>query len=218
MPSQRRWIRENFAPGGRIYGGPSYQMGATDATAPITTATVRKAKAALLVMRASLGRWLNYRITNDRTGVTQDLAAKRAVTEQRIATKLYSLLCEVFDSTALPSPDVSANPNAAVELAQIAMSGQLPSSQSSPGAQGFSWVWPVVAVVGIVAFVIITKINSDADLAAQQEHDACIQSGACTDYGFWLKAGGVAMIAWLAWDKFGLRELATRKRKRLSEA
>jgi len=185
---------------------------ADDTTAPITTATVRKAKAALLVMRASLGRWLNYRLTNDQNGVSSTLASQRAITEQRLATKLYSLLAEIFDPTTLPDPNLADNPDAAVQLAQIAISGQLPSEQTQPAAQGMSWLWPVVAIVGIVAFVIITQINDDADLAAQQEHDACIQSGACTDYGFWLKVGAVGVIAWLAWDKFGLREFVTKKR------
>jgi hypothetical protein len=72
------------------------------------------------------------------------------------------------------------------------------------------WLWPVL-IVGAVFLAVTQAISSAADVAKDHEEKACIQAGACTDYGFWLKAGGIAMLAWLAWNKLGGREIFTRK-------
>jgi hypothetical protein len=53
---------------------------------------------------------------------------------------------------------------------------------------------------------VTTAIKTAADVAKDKEEKACIQAGACTDYGFWLKAGGVTALLWLAWRELGLRE------------
>ncbi len=52
--------------------------------------------------------------------------------------------------------------------------------------------------------MVTTAIKTAADVAKDSEEKACIMAGACTDYGFWLKAGGVTALAWFAWRELGL--------------
>lgn len=199
--------------------------------APITAAQAAQAKAELARMQRSLTAWLGYRTLNDRGAAGQivpqavlkrpgarpvppevlalRLRRERAAYEQGLADDLHALLSEVFDPAQLPSPNVAANPNAAVALAQIAIAGKLPGTAAAASPQGFFWVWPVVIVVGAIVFAISSKIRSDADVAKEKEHYACIQAGYCTDSGFWLKIGAVGFLGWLAWDKLGLGERLT---------
>ena len=195
-------------------------------TAPITSAQAQAAKRELGKMKRSLVAWLKFRATNDQVAagaavpnaalrhpgkvpttpavLAAKLARTRPATEAMLADRLYQLLAEVFDPTSLPCPDVTTNPNAAVQLAQIAVSGQLPSSSSAPAAAGAWWVWPAVIVAGAIAIVLITEIQTSADVAKNQEQIACIEAGKCTDSGFWLKVGAIAVVGWIVWDKMGL--------------
>lgn len=170
-------------------------------------------------MRRALGGWLKYRTLNDRVlaGTARTRVplsfAQRAVaqgrdraTEQDLATKMAALLSQIMPGAALPEADLSMNPNGAVDLAQIALRGG--AQVSSPtatgsimGAGGVPW-WPVLIVGGLL-LTVTTAIRSAADVARDREEKACIQAGACTDYGFWLKAGGVAILAWVLWDRLG---------------
>ena len=218
----------------RIYGSPSYAMGdeavvKAAANAPVTSATAQKGKAELAKMRRSLRAWLKYRTLNNavaagtafkpaalkRPGfkpMTKEqfaayvarIKTQRAADEQELATKLYQLLSEVFDPSALPDPDLGQNPTAAVQLAKIAIAGTLPGEVAAPEAQGFSWMWPLVAVIGIIAITIMTQIKNSADVAKEKERLECIKAGACTDTGFFLKVGAAVVIGWFLWDKVGV--------------
>lgn len=130
--------------------------------------------------------------------------AQRAADEQRLATQLYPLLAEVFDASTLPSADVSKNPDAAVQLAEIAITGKPSSIAHTPEAQGLIWLWPVAIVAGAAALVITSAIRNQAELAAERERLECIKAGACTDTGFWLKWGAIVVGGWIAWDKLGV--------------
>lgn len=173
-------------------------------------------------MRSALKSWLKYRLTNDEVAAGKRpaklppqyaaayvQAGRDAALEKRLALRLHALLSEALDVQQLPDPN---KPGAAVQLASIAVSGATPAEASSPTAQGIFWLWPVAVVVGAVLFTLVTKIRSDAEVLKERERIECIKSGACTDYGFWLKVGSVAVIAYLAWEKFGLKEAVARWR------
>jgi hypothetical protein len=216
-----------------MYGSHNYSMGASDealvnaaATAPITKAGAQQAKVELNRMRSALSAWLKYRAINDDVAsgkrvpqamlkkpgakpmppqaMALRLRTQRLGDEATLATNLHTLLAEVFDGATLPDPDLKKNPNAAVELAKIAIAGKLPSEASSPAAAGFIWMWPLVIVVGAIALVVMSKIRSDAEVAKEREHNECVASGACTDSGFWLKVAAVGFIGWLVWDRMGV--------------
>ncbi|HZJ67637.1 MAG TPA: hypothetical protein VFD36_29240 [Kofleriaceae bacterium] len=219
----------------RIYGSPSYSMGdaggklaAAAANAPVTQAQAQRGKVELARMRGALKQWLKYRATLDafvagkpiappammspgqKKGLIKHspatLRAARAGHEQQLAIQIHQLLSEIFDEASLPDPDVSKNPNAAVQLAMIAVSGKLPGEVAAPQAAGAAWTWPVVIVVGVIGFVIMTAIRSSADVAKEKERIECVKAGACTDTGFFLKVAAALVIGWFAWDKLGLRE------------
>jgi hypothetical protein len=209
-------------------------MGATEsdeqlvqaaANAPITAAQAQKSARELAQMKASLRSWLRFRQLNDQVAagvavkpllkspraVAPPAAAfklklrkQRLIEEQELATNLHRLLSEVFDADKLPDPDVRRNAAAAVQLAKIAIAGKLPGESTAPDAQGLVWLWPAVVVIGLVAFTIMTQIRSSADVAKEKERIECIKAGACTDTGFFLKLGAVAVIGWLVWDKLGV--------------
>jgi len=191
-------------------------------TTSITTGEVQKAAAELARMRSSLKGWLKYRALNDQvlTGqarVRKPLPyAQRVVassrdmaTEQELADRLHALLDAVMPGHTLPNADLRSNPQGAVQLAQIAIAGG--AQVSGPVAAGslFSgahpWLWPALIVGGLL-LTVTTAIKTAADVAKDREEKACIEAGACTDYGFWLKAGGIAMAAWVAWTQMGGRE------------
>jgi len=215
-----------------IYSAPAYQMGDSDKkdAMAVTPGEKAKAEAEIKRMQNSLKAWLKYRKINNEVaegkrsakippGIYKKILSSRRdwALEQRMALELHALLSEVFDAAQLPDPDMSKNPEAAVELAKIAIAGKLPSEAQSAEAQGIIWLWPAVVVVGLVLMTIMSKIRNDADVAKEKEHIECIKSGACTDYGFWLKIGGIALVGWIVWDKMGLREkIAPKKTRRVS--
>ena len=184
----------------------------------ISSSQVRKAAVELERMKRSLAAWLKYRKINDaviagqaRTKIPPGLAKKLVLQhrdlsiEQDLATRLHTLLAEL-DVGQLPDPNVRSNPGAAVELASIALAGGNPTMGvggllASPAST--PWLWPVLIVGGLL-LLVTTAIKTAADVAKERERYACIQAGACTDYGFWLKAGGVAAVGWFAWKELGL--------------
>lgn len=185
-------------------------------TAVVSTGDVANAKVELQRMKRSLAGWLKYRRLNDAVsaGVVptkKSRAYAREVVaqsrdwnaEQRLAKQLHVLLSESFPNASLPDPDVAKNPQAAVQLATIAIRGP-GAEMASPEPQGMAWLWPVLIVGGLL-LAVTTAIKTAADVAKDKEHTACIQAGACTDYGFWLKAGGVAALGFVAWQ-MGLGE------------
>ena len=184
--------------------------------AAITQTGVAKASAELAAMKRSLRAWLKYRQLNDAvlagTAPTRKPLpyAQRAVramrdqaTETELAVKLRTLLSAINPDAQLPTD--------AVSLAQIAITGQFPAS-STPSAVGglFSSphpaLWPALIVGGLL-LAFTTYVRTQADVAKDAEEKACIEAGACTDYGFWLKAGGVAAIAWFAWRELGVGDV-----------
>jgi len=191
-------------------------------TQAITTQDVAKAAGELNRMRGALSRWLKYRALNDQvlagTARTRKPLpyAQRAiaqgrdmVAEQDLATKLSVLLAALMPGQALPNPDVTANPQAAVQLAQIALAGPPPAGPVATGNLGTivssPWFWPAMIAAGVL-ITITTAIQTSADVAKDHEEKACIEAGACTDYGFWLKAGAVVAIGWFAWREMGVGE------------
>lgn len=193
----------------------------------ITTTEVKKAAVELAKMRGSIAAWLKYRTINDRvmagtTRVRKPLGyAQRVVAnsrdmsvEQDLATKLHALLSEIMKGKTLPNPDLSQNPNGALELSQLAlMSGSAVASPVATDglfAGGHPWLWPALIVAGVL-ITVTTAIKTAADVAKDREEKACIEAGACTDYGFWLKAGGIAAVAWFAWRELGLGHRLTKR-------
>jgi hypothetical protein len=175
----------------------------------VTAMSVGEAKRELDKMRRALESWLKYRAINDgvlagSVPVSKPLALAQAIVaqrrdmiaEQRLATQLALLLSSSYPGAALPDADVARNPNAAVQLAQIAIAGVPPLASTSPQSVGMTWLWPTL-IVGGSLLAYTTKIKTDAESAAESERLACIQAGGCTDYGFWLKAGGIAMLGYV---------------------
>ena len=171
-------------------------------------------------MRGSLREWLKFRKRNDevaagqrRAKIPAHLAAQRLPAvrdwqlEERLAGDLYTLLSEIMDPRELPNPKAQG---AAVWLAEIVVAGKLPEEQQTPTEAGLIWLWPIAIIAGIGGIVIMTKIQSDADVAREKERMECIKSGACTDYGFWLKLGGVAVVGWFVWEKLGVKQKVQR--------
>lgn len=197
------------------------------ASQAITTTEVQKAASELAKMRRSLAAWLKYRTLNDQVlaGTIQKIrkpisygqrvitASRNMANEQDLADKLYALLSQLMPGQTLPNANVSANPNAAVQLAQIALQGADGQvMQSAAGVGGFlstpshPWLWPVLIVGGLL-LIVTTAIKTSADVAKDQEEKACIEAGACTDYGFWLKAGGIVALSWFAWRELGVGDV-----------
>lgn len=187
----------------------------------ITATEVKKAALELARMRGSLIAWLKYRKTNDAVmagtarvrkplGYAQRVVAgsRDMSVEQDLATKLHALLSEVLKGKALPNPDLSQNPDGAVQLSQLALlsGSEVASPTSTDGfLGGHPWLWPALIVAGVL-ITVTTAIKTAADVAKDREEKACIEAGACTDYGFWLKAGGLVAIAWFAWRELGVRD------------
>jgi hypothetical protein len=113
-----------------------------------------------------------------------------------------------MDASRLPDPDISKDPNAAIKLTRIAISGKLPAETKKPSAQAGLpiFVWPAAVIVGMVMLTIMTKISSDADVARHKEEEISLRAGARTDSGFWLKLGAIAVVGWVAWDKLGVKK------------
>ena len=181
----------------------------------VSRSDVQRAKVELDRMRGSLTKWLKYRTLNDavlegKAPTKKPVAFARSVIEQsrdmtaegNLAKQLYVLLAETMPGVALPEPDVTRNPQAAVQLARIVIQGP---QASSPAAQG-AWytAWPVLIVGGLL-LAVTTVVRTLADAAERREYYACVQSGACADEGQWLKWGGIAALAYVAWQ-LGLGE------------
>jgi hypothetical protein len=191
-------------------------------TALVGKSDVQRAKVELDRMRGSLKKWLKYRTLNDAIAAgTAPTKKPRAFarevisqsrdwdTEAKLAKQLYVLLSETMPGVQLPQPNVAVNPQAAVELARIVLEGP---PASSPAAQGAWYLsWPVLIVGGLL-LAVTTAIRSSAETAQQKEYLACVRAGGCTDSGFWLKAGGVVMLAYVAWQ-MGLGERVKRALK-----
>lgn len=203
----------------QIYSSPSYAMGAVD-----EAATQKQAERSLKQMQRGLKKWLKVRkrmneyaagkvkakrmVSLPSPVVAATLRQERFADEQDLAETLYALLTECgADPAALPEPNVAKDQNAAAKLALIAIQGKTPSEVKSHSAQGIAWFVLAIPIGGIV-LVLSQAIKSKADLAAQKEENRCIESGACTDSGFWLKVASVSVIAWILWDKVGLKEAA----------
>lgn len=189
-------------------------------TQAITVGSVQRAATELASMRSSLVKWLKFRTLNDRvldgtiTKIRKPLPyAQRVVAsgrdlaaEQDLAMKLSALLTDLLPDAQLPNADLRSNPSGAIQLARIAITGKVPTQASGPQATGVfpsTWLWPAL-IVGAVLLTVTTAIKTAADVAKDREEKACIEAGACTDYGFWLKAGGVVALAWFAWRELGL--------------
>ena len=198
----------------KIYSSPSYGMGADDQeisvpVAPITVTEKKKAESELRRMKRDLKRWLKYRLVNDEDGVSPELSAQRKQTEQPLAKQLYALLSNVFDASKLPDPNLEEDPRAAVKLAKIAVSGQLPGEAGDPEAQGIVWLWPLAIIVGVASVVIITSIRTQAEVAKEQERLACVRAGHWFTCGPFVQqaamVGAAAIGAWYVWEKLGLK-------------
>lgn len=196
-------------------------------TTAVTAPEVQQAAVELQRMRRSLQSWLKYRSLNDQVlagsarvrkpiGYGQRVVASARASgyEQDLANKLSALLTSLMPGQPLPDANLSTNPQGAVQLAQIALQGggvvTSPTATGNVAAASHPWLWPVLIVGGLL-LVVTTAIKTSADLAAQQEQNACIEAGACTDYGFWLKAGGALFIAWFAWERLGVRDIVKKK-------
>lgn len=216
-----------------IYSDPSYAMGCSErAMGETPVASKKQAEAALKQMQSSLRGWLKFRKRMDDyvagkvkppalfrrakplppAVVGATLRAERFSSEQDLAETLHALLVECgVPAASLPAPDVRIDPNAAVKLATIAIEGKTPTEVANKTATGIVWFVLLIPIAGVV-MVISQFIKSRADVQKEKERIRCVESGACTDAGFWLKVGAVAITAWLAWDKFGLREAVKKKK------
>lgn len=181
----------------------------------ITTADVGKARAALLGLRGSLTKWLKYRQMNDdiasgklpSSKLPQNVAAQVAVgmrnaqRELALAQQLHALLTDLMPDTQLPAAEDSG---AAVSLAKVAVLGaSAATTTSAPATTGSVSAWPILIVGGLLLGVT-GKIRSDAEVAAEHEHRACIRAGGCADYSFLWKVAGGALLGWVAWTRLGL--------------
>lgn len=192
-----------------------------NSSAVVSTNDVSRAKLELDRMKRSLKSWLKFRQINDAvvSGIaptTKPLAYAREVVlqgrdwnaEQRLASQLHVLLAESFPGTPLPAANVSVDPDAAVRLALMAINEPGSISRSPEAQGGIPWIWPV-AIVGGLLLAVTTAIKSSADVSKEKERLACVQAGACTDSGFWLKAGGVAALVYVGW-KMGVLDALQR--------
>jgi hypothetical protein len=193
-----------------------------------TPSEKRQAEVALKGMRKGLIGWLKFRKRMDEYVAGKVQAPKlyrlpgtkpmppavvgytlrndRFAEEQDLANTLHALLVECgADPAALPCANVARDPDAAVKLATIAIKGKTPSEAASPSAQGIVWFVLLIPIAGVV-IVLSQLIKSKADVVKEKERLRCIQAGACTDSGFWMKIAAVSVVGWLAWDKLGLRE------------
>lgn len=141
--------------------------------------------------------------------VAATLRQERYAVEQDLAQTIHSLLVQSgCDERSLPSANVSTNPDAAAQLAALAIEGcEMQGDAGQVGHQGMGAVPLLVVGIPVLGAVLVLSqlISSKAEVAKEQERIRCVESGACTDSGFWLKVASVSVIAWLAWDKLGLK-------------
>ncbi len=208
-----------------IFSAPSYGMGDGDTVAPMPdSAKVAKAKRNIDRMTRSLKSWLKFRKRMDlaAAGVTQKVLPtpgqfavapevlqqtmlyQRFEAEQPLALELSTLLKIVYGNDAkLPDPRLDKNPNAAEQLAEIAIRGKIDEAVASPQSVGLlPVVWGIIAITGAVGFTAITAVRSWADVAKERERIACITAGACTDSGFWLKMGIIGVGGYFIYNRY----------------
>lgn len=170
-----------------------------------------EAQRAIQAMKSSLKAWLRFRKKNDdivagkvKTKFPTAVATQRVLQgrdwagEQRVANDLYALLSELYDARMLPSPNLATNQNAAVQLAEIVITGKLPNGATAPVEQGLI---PLI-VLGGLGFAYLAysrKVAGEVELQKEKERLACIRAGACTDYGFWLKWGAIGLVGFLVY-------------------
>jgi len=208
-----------------IYSSPAYALGAVE------TSSKHEATAAVKSMRRSLRGWLKIRnemnkyVAGTRKApalfraakplppaiVGATLQSERYQVEQELGDLLYALLTEMGYS--VPQPDVATDPDATVKLAQIVVNGKTPDEVNGQQGQGIVWFVLAIPIAGVV-IIMSQYLKSKADVAKEQEKTRCIESGACTDSGFWLKWGAIAVASWVVWDKFGLRESVIKKKRK----
>ena len=234
----------NYAMGDASHASPTAVAHASEksavAAAAAAVASPAAAKAKLQSMKGSLKRWLHSRSILDdyvagkrkpapgflrRPGVkptppsvvAQTINQNRYRIEQDLATDLHALLVQSgADVNQLPSPDVSRDVDAAAKLAAVVIESPLQGGGQAQAQGSLGSLWLVVIPVAGAVLILSQLIKSKADLAARQAELQCISAGACTDSGFWLKVASVAVVAWIAWDKFGVREAATKSRKKVA--
>jgi hypothetical protein len=203
-------------------------LGAKAPAAPMTASETAKAKARINKMRASLKDWLRYRtvLTDLAQGKRKGKVPAQVVAkwleqehdwagEKRLAIRLHAMLSEAMDSSLLPDP--SKDREAAVKLARIAISGKLPGEASSPSPTGVVWFIPAAVVIAMVMYGYSAKVEAEADVQKERLKYECIKNAgwmACSGPGALVAAAAFAGLAWLAWDKFGLREAAGKLRKK----
>lgn len=196
----------------------------------LTTSDVAHARTKLKRMRRVLVKWLELRALTDKVAsgalttkkpnaraIAEAQVAQRPTTEIRLAKKLHALLSTIEPDVSLPNPE---EPNAAVAMAIFAIDGKMPGDgatkggMSGIGGAAHPWMWPALIVGGLL-LAVTTAIHSAADVVKDREEKACIQAGACTDYGFWLKAAVIVGGAWFVWEKLGVGDKVKGAIKRL---
>lgn len=211
-------------PGGELYE----TLGQEEALDIVTKADAAKAIAApnqkaeaiaaIRKMKRSLKGWLEFRKRNDEIAAgtrKSDTPAYLAAAslardrdwagEQKLAEDLRMLLSRIYPDATLPAADVRADSNAAVRLAGIALAGAAPARVNAPQATGILPIL-ILTVGAVVLFTMTSSISNRAEVQKEKERLKCIQSGGCTDYGFWLKTAAVVTIGWFLWDKVGVGE------------
>ena len=189
------------------------------------TPNQKKADAQLRSMKSKLTRWLKVRKHMDKYAaglvppatlrkpgtkpvppqvVAASLKPERYEGEQDLANAVYNLLVETGVSpAAIPSPDVKKHPDAAVHVVEFALQGKAPSEVNGPQAQGVVWFVLAIPIAGIV-FFLSHMVSKKAEVEMEKERLRCIEAGACTDSGFWLKIASMGVIGWFAWEKVGV--------------
>lgn len=199
-----------IAPGARLEVGPG---GAPyEALGDTNEAQARRE---LAKMRASLKSWRRIRKVNDeiatgkRPRKSKSSIPRNWTLEQQLATSLYGLLSQIYDPQLLPDPDIVKNPGAAMQLANIAIDGKLPTEAGAPSAQGI--VPLLIGTVGVVVLLgYIFTVKSKADAAKEEERLRCIREGdlaakiACSEPSSLLVYAGLGYAAYWTWTKGGL--------------
>lgn len=194
----------------------------------IAATEVANAQRELDRMKGALRSWLKYRALNDRTiAQSGNIASSKAMAPQQrlaiavtarkqnegtdtaLARQLHALLASTMPTTSLPAPSASSAP----ALARLAL-GEQPTALAGPFGLTTGGITAIAIVAGVL-LMVTTAIKSNADLAAEKERLACIQSGACTDSGFWFKWGAIGLGVWFAWTHLGLGEATKGAARRL---
>ena len=217
-------------PGSRLYVGPGGKLKESLGAALAFNGddddpqTKEQAKAELKRMRRTLRQWLKFRQMNDEmaTGarkarapaflLAQTLDRDRDYeVEQKLAEDLFNLLSLVADPQTLPKPDVRLDPDVAVKLAQMVVTGQPAPEVAAPQAQGFVPI--LIMTVGAVLLLSITSIVSNrAEVAKERERQKCLREGdfvakiLCADVSNILMFAAVGYGAYYAWTNLGIGE------------